>query len=240
MSTASHEALDVLAIGAHPDDVEIGCGGTVALLASQGYRVGIVDLTDGEPTPASPGPEVRLAEAQAAADCLGAAERVCLELPNRRLFDSPETSQSLAGHIRRCRPQLVIALGSKTPLASPDHWQTEQIVDAAIHIAATGAESTDEPPYQVEAVLYYALIFGSGAHPRAGFDLYVDISATLETKLAAIHCYKTQFPPHKQSIFPRVRSMAEERGISAGCDAAERLISPRPLISRDLMQTILA
>ncbi|MEM8865495.1 MAG: PIG-L family deacetylase, partial [Planctomycetota bacterium] len=53
--------LDVIAVGAHPDDVEIGCGGTVARLAEQGYRVGIVDLTDGEPTPASPGPEVRLA-----------------------------------------------------------------------------------------------------------------------------------------------------------------------------------
>ena len=59
--------LDVIAVGAHPDDVEIGCGGTLALLAAQGHRVGIVDLTDGEPTPRSSGPAERLAEAAAAA-----------------------------------------------------------------------------------------------------------------------------------------------------------------------------
>jgi LmbE family N-acetylglucosaminyl deacetylase len=57
------EPLDVIAVGAHPDDVEIGCGGTLAVLAAQGYRVGIVDLTDGEPTPRSSGPAERLAEA---------------------------------------------------------------------------------------------------------------------------------------------------------------------------------
>ena len=58
--------LDVIAVGAHPDDVEIACGGTLAKLVQQGYQVGIIDLTDGEPTPESPGPEVRLAEAKRA------------------------------------------------------------------------------------------------------------------------------------------------------------------------------
>ena len=59
--------LDVIAVGAHPDDVEIACGGTLAKLSRQGYRVGIIDLTDGEPTPNSPGPLIRLEEARAAA-----------------------------------------------------------------------------------------------------------------------------------------------------------------------------
>ena len=63
--------LDVLAVGAHPDDVEIGCGGTLARLVQQGYRVGIVDLTDGEPTPGSPGPETRLQEAREACGQMG-------------------------------------------------------------------------------------------------------------------------------------------------------------------------
>ena len=80
--------LDVIAVGAHPDDVEIACGGTLAKLVRQGYRVGIVDLTDGEPTPGSPGPEVRLAEGAAGAEALGVQVRVTLDLPNRRLFDS--------------------------------------------------------------------------------------------------------------------------------------------------------
>ena len=81
------EPLDIIAVGAHPDDVEIGCGGTLAKLSRQGYRVGIVDLTDGEPTPLSPGPESRLEEAAAAARILGVHMRQTLALPNRRLFD---------------------------------------------------------------------------------------------------------------------------------------------------------
>ncbi|NDH95077.1 MAG: LmbE family protein, partial [Planctomycetia bacterium] len=75
------EPLDVIAVGAHPDDVEIGCGGSVARLVDQGLRVGIVDLTDGEPTPRSSGPEQRLAEARAAAAVLGVVHREQLGFP---------------------------------------------------------------------------------------------------------------------------------------------------------------
>ena len=73
MAETPEPELDLIAVGAHPDDVEIACGGTLARLARKGYAVGIVDLTDGEPTPHSPGPEVRLAEAQRAAEILGVA-----------------------------------------------------------------------------------------------------------------------------------------------------------------------
>ncbi|MCA9221463.1 MAG: PIG-L family deacetylase, partial [Planctomycetales bacterium] len=73
--------LDVIAVGAHPDDVEIACGGSLAKLVKQGYKVGIIDLTDGEPTPNSIGPEVRLEEARKAAETLGVHQRVTLELP---------------------------------------------------------------------------------------------------------------------------------------------------------------
>ena len=83
--------LDVIAVGAHPDDVEIGCGGTLALLAARGLRVGIVDLTDGEPTPRSSGPDERLAEAAAAARVLGVVHRENLDFPNRRLLDRKST-----------------------------------------------------------------------------------------------------------------------------------------------------
>ena len=99
-----HSQLDVIAVGAHPDDVEIACGGTLAKLVKQGYKVGIIDLTDGEPTPGSPAPEVRLAEAKRAAEVLGAAVRVTLDLPNRRLFDSFEARVLLAKEFRKYRP----------------------------------------------------------------------------------------------------------------------------------------
>ena len=132
MSHMDEANLDVMAVGAHPDDVEIACGGTLARLAKQGYRVGIVDLTDGEPTPASPGPEVRLAEARAAAEVLGAKVRVTLDLSNRRLFDTFEARVALAKQFRKYRPRLVIGLGERTPLASPDHWQARQITEAGV------------------------------------------------------------------------------------------------------------
>ena len=121
MSVQLPEPLDVIAVGAHPDDVEIAIGGTLAALVRQGYRVGIVDLTDGEPTPGSPGPEVRLAEAQRAAQILGVQVRETLDLPNRRLFDCFEARVELAKVFRRYRPKIVLGIAGKTPMASPDH-----------------------------------------------------------------------------------------------------------------------
>ena len=132
MASAVYPPLDVIAVGAHPDDVEIACGGTLAALVDAGYQVGIIDLTDGEPTPLSPGPDVRLAEAKAAGEALGVHLRTLLHLPNRRLFDSFEARVKLAIEFRKHRPRLVIGLGDRTPMASPDHWQAMQITDAAV------------------------------------------------------------------------------------------------------------
>ena len=86
--------LDVIAVGAHPDDCEIGCGGTLASLAQSGLSVGIIDLTDGEPTPNCDDPAIRIEEANEAAKALGLTKRIILELPNRRLFDSFEAMKA--------------------------------------------------------------------------------------------------------------------------------------------------
>jgi LmbE family N-acetylglucosaminyl deacetylase len=235
------DQLDVIAVGAHPDDVEIGVGGTLAALVRQGYRVGIIDLTDGEPTPASPGPEVRLAEAVAAAKILGVQYRKTLDLPNRRLFDSFESRVALAKEFRKFRPRLVIGLGEKTPLASPDHWQTVQIVDAAVFYARLTKwdEHFDHlPPHIIAGQLYYTLLATSPA-PLAGLAHVVsDISATLDVKLASIRCYATQFPPAKEHVFARVRALAEQHGVAAGFAAGELLGSPRVLGTREVMRTL--
>ena len=130
--TVTEDKLDVIAVGAHPDDCEIGCGGILASLVKQGLRVGIIDLTDGEPTPRCPSPEVRREEAERAAETLGLAKRVILDLPNRRLFDSFEARVLLACQFRRFCPSMVLGLGNRTPMASPDHWQARQITDAAV------------------------------------------------------------------------------------------------------------
>ena len=233
--------LDVIAVGAHPDDVEIGCGGILAKLVEQGHRVGIVDLTDGEPTPGSRGPEQRMAEAALAAERLGIHERITLDLPNRRLFDNFESRVALAKVFRSRQPRLVIGLSEKTPMASPDHWQAMQIIDAAIfysRLTKWDNEFDGLPPHKISGQLFYRLQFYSLEPPELGNEFVVDISSTFEQKMSSIKAYESQFPPEKQSIFLRVENMNRYWGQSAGFEAGELLSSPRTLGVTDLMGSL--
>jgi bacillithiol biosynthesis deacetylase BshB1 len=236
------EPLDVIAVGAHPDDVEIAVGGLLAKLVLQGHRVGIVDLTDGEPTPASPGPEVRLQEAQAAAEILGVHAREQLDLPNRRLFDDFDSRIALAKVFRRYRPKLVLGIAGKTPMASPDHWQAMQITDAAIFYSRLTKwdEKFDHlPVHTVAKQMWYPLGFSSLGVLQSPGAFVVDISDTLEKKLASVRAYQTQFPPAKQRVFHLVESQARLLGTSAGFAAGEMLIPATALGISDLMEAIL-
>lgn len=233
--------FDVVAVGAHPDDVEIACGGTLAQLGKLGYRTAIIDLTDGEPTPNSPSPEVRLAEATRAAEVLGVDERITLDLPNRRLFDTFDGRVALAKELRRLRPRVVIGFGDKTPMASPDHWQAMQLTDAAVFYARlTKWDETFDglPVHHVEKQLYFRLAFEPQTLDGYPNHLTCDISDTLETKLNSIRCYETQFPSSKQYVFERVEAAARLTGAAAGFEAGEVFVNVRPFGSRDLMKTL--
>ena len=235
------EPLDVIAVGAHPDDVEIACGGTLAQLVRQGYRVGIVDLTDGEPTPLSPGPEVRLAEARTAAGVLGVHHRETMPLPNRRLFDGFEARVELAKIFRRYRPRVVLGIADKTPMASPDHWQAMQITDAAVFYARL-TKWDDEfdylPVHIIARQVWYPLGFQNlGGLNRPG-QFVVDISDTLDVKLESIRAYETQFPPTKERVYRLVESYSRLLGTSAGFEAGELFFSATTLGVKDLVQTV--
>ena len=225
------EPLDVIAVGAHPDDVEIGCGGTLASLAKQGYRVGIVDLTDGEPTPLSPGPEVRLAEAAEAAKILGVAVRENLDFPNRRLFDGYEVRVALAKVFRRYRPKLVLGIADKTPLASPDHWQTVQITDAAVfysRLTKWDAEFDNLPVHRVTNQMWYPLRL-KGLPERSSDRFVVDISDTIALKLDSVRAYKTQFGQREEQILKLVESQAGMLGTASGFEAGEMFYTLNPV-----------
>jgi N-acetylglucosamine malate deacetylase 1 len=240
MST-EFQQLDVMAVGAHPDDIEIACGGTIAALVDAGYKVGIIDLTDGEPTPLSPGPDARLAEAKAAGEALGVHLRTLLHLPNRRLFDSYEARLKLAIEFRKHKPKLVIGLGDRTPMASPDHWQAMQITDAAVfysRLTKWDDQFDNLPPHTIQRQLYCMLGSPLAGAPIPGGQVVVDISNTLAKKLAAIRCYKSQFPPEKEHLFERLDAADRYLGRSAGVVAAELLISPRPVVIKNLMQSL--
>lgn len=229
--------LDVIAVGAHPDDCEIGCGGTLAALAKQGYAVGIVDLTDGEPTPGCDDPAIRRQEAEAAAKQLGIAKRIILDLPNRKLFDDFESRVALAKVFRRHRPDLVLGIGGKTPLASPDHWQAAQITDAGIfysRLCKWDSYFDGLPVHRIQRQLYYSFFYETEWSGVGSREFVFDISDTLDRKLASVKCYATQFPPEKQQVFSRVTIMAQAIGQSVGVAAGEVLTSTQTLATNDL------
>ena len=232
--------LDVIAVGAHPDDCEVGCGGTLAVLAQQGLSVGIIDLTDGEPTPGCDDPKIRLAEAQAAAAKLG-VHRIVLDMPNRRLFDSFEARVALAKQFRIYRPKLVLSLNNKTPMASPDHWQAAQITDAAVFYSRLSKWDQyfgDLPVHVISRQLYYHLFFEDEWSGLGAKQFVHDITSTIELKLDSVRCYATQFPPAKEYVYHRVRSIAGAVGATAGFEYGEVLTSIRAIGSNDLMTTL--
>ncbi|MFO0960341.1 MAG: PIG-L family deacetylase [Isosphaeraceae bacterium] len=237
-SDPTSDPLDVIAVGAHPDDVEIACGGTLARLVDLGYRVGIVDLTDGEPTPRSAGPDVRRAEALRAAEELRVQYRANLNLPNRRLFDSFEARVALAAEFRRHRPRLVIGFGGKTVMASPDHYQAMQITDAAVFYSRLS--KWDEyfgglPTHSVTNQLSFPIAFHALDLPSSAGYIVADIGGTLDRKLRAISAYETQFPPEKRRILGAVESMNRYHGMTAGFEAGELFLTYRTIGVEDLV-----
>jgi LmbE family N-acetylglucosaminyl deacetylase len=223
--------LDFVAVGAHPDDVEIACGGTLAHLAQKGYRVGIIDLTDGEPTPLSPGPEVRMAEARRAAEVLGVSLRINLNLPNRRLFDSFEHRVALA--------KVVVGFGGRTVMASPDHYQAMLITDAAVFYSRL--TKWDEyfdglPPHTISNQLSFPIALHSLELPESSGYLVSDIGDCLEKKLRSIACYETQFPAGRKRVFGVIEAMNRYHGQISGFEAGEIFLTYRAVGTDDLMR----
>lgn len=234
----SPQSLDVLAVGAHPDDVEFACGGTLAKLTRQGYRVGIIDLTDGQPTPYCDDVTVRLKESVRAAQVLGVDVRVQLNLPNRSLMDGVVARIALARQFRFWRPRIVIGFGERTPMHSPDHWQAGQITDAAVFYSRLCRWEEYFPGLPVHAIrqqLYFRMAWEPSASAQG---LLVNIGDTLETKLAAVAAYASQFD-HKPAMAGRIRAAAMAQGAAAGCDAAESFLAAQAFAVEDLVETVL-
>jgi bacillithiol biosynthesis deacetylase BshB1 len=178
--------LDLLAIGPHPDDVELLCGGTLAVCADRGRRVGILDLTLGES--ASRGTvEARQAEAARAAAILGAAHRENLGLPDTGIVNDPPTRERLARAIRRLQPQVVIAPAIKG--RHPDHTAAAQLVRDACFVAGLRNVAPDVPAHRPRKVVHAIAYREDYEKPT----FVVDVTAGWERKRAAIGCYESQF-----------------------------------------------
>jgi bacillithiol biosynthesis deacetylase BshB1 len=176
--------VDVLAIGAHPDDVELFCGGIVLVLAVRGYSVGVVDLTRGEK--ASHGtPEERAREADAASAELGCAWRENLELPDGELAATTEHIAAVVGVLRRRRPEIV--LSPWTSDRHPDHVVASEIATRAVFFAGVQRFAPDAGERFVpRQLLYYSM------RHRMTPSFVVDTSSVAARKAHAIACYQSQ------------------------------------------------
>ncbi|NIL96274.1 MAG: bacillithiol biosynthesis deacetylase BshB1 [Planctomycetales bacterium] len=188
--------VDVLAIGPHPDDAELGMGGAILHFKAQGLRVGVLDLTDGEPTPHG-SLEVRAQETAAATAILKLDWRENLGLPNRRLEATLEARAALAGVIRRLRPRWLFA-----PYwvdAHPDHLAATQLVEAArFWSKLTKSDLPGEPHHPQRIFHYYGVHLKLAIQPA----FVLDISQHWEQKLAAIRCYQSQFVTGRSTTPP--------------------------------------
>lgn len=236
----SHGTLDLVAVAPHPDDLEITCGGTLAKLVKQGYRVGIIDLTSGEPTPRG-SDEIRKSEAETARQILGVHVRINLGLPNRILMDSPEARFRLGAELRRLQPRIVITTAGRTPAASPDHHQGHLLAEASrFYAQLTKWDDRFEgtAPYRVPHLVYAPFPFD--AEQRQWHSTFIiDISDTMEQKLAAIRCYASQFDDAR---FDKVRHFVSGAnafmGSRCGFMYGEQFALPHPVGGGDLVQIV--
>jgi bacillithiol biosynthesis deacetylase BshB1 len=214
--------LDYLFIAPHPDDAELGAGGTILLLQAQGARVGVLDLTDGEPTPHG-SPEIRRRETEAASAVLGLAYRGNLGLPNRRLEADLESRARLAGALRQLRPGVLFAPYWED--SHPDHVAASALVDAARFWSKLTRTDLPGEPHYPRKILYYFSIH-LRVHPRPSFVL--DVSAHLETKLKALACYRSQLiegrPTTPPTLLDDLRDRARYWGWSIGTTYGEPFV----------------
>src|SRR5438128_4788415 len=192
----SYPALDYLVIAPHPDDAELAAGGTMLLLKAQGASVGVLDLTDGEPTPYG-SPEVRRLETEAASALLRLDWRGNLGLPNRALTADLDARRRLAGMLRRLRPRFLLAPYWED--AHPDHVAASALVDAARFWAKLTKTDLPGTPHFPQRIFYYFSVH-LRLHPRPSFVL--DISSFLEAKMRAVACYRSQFIEGRSSTPP--------------------------------------
>jgi N-acetylglucosamine malate deacetylase 1 len=232
------DSVDLLAFGPHPDDLEIGLGGTLAKHAALGHSVGLCDLTAGEM--GSNGTiDERLAEAEAARAVLGARWRVNLRWPDRGIGQTPDHVRLAARTIREARPRTVAI-----PYWSdrhPDHVAASQVLTEAVFSARLRRFDAGADPWSTERVCYYFI--NDSAPP----SFVVDVSDHYVSKREALACHRSQFSTHASGstatrlTSPLFQQLVESRdaqfGALAGVRFAEGLIVRDPIVLPHLFKT---
>lgn len=186
MEAAQSLQLDILAIAAHPDDIELSVGGTLIKLGRLGYKTGVLDLTRGEAGTRGT-PEIRAAEAERAAELLGLSVRENLDLGDARIWANEESRVKLVRVLRRLRPRVVFTQFWEDP--HPDHAHTSQLVREACHVSGLAKYDGEagQERWRPSCIAYF--LFPRTIAP----SFIVDISETSQRKWEAIRAHASQF-----------------------------------------------
>jgi bacillithiol biosynthesis deacetylase BshB1 len=207
-SAGIEKPLDILAIAAHPDDVEQTCGGTLIRMAELGYRTGVLDLTAGDMGSRGT-PEIRLTEADAAAREMLLAWRGNMRLPDARLENTVSVRMSLAAEIRALRPRVVIL--PYWEARHPDHYRASEMGFEACFLAGLKKLDEETQPHRPAKILYSSL------YANVTPSFVVDISAQFERRMAALFAYDSQYgeQPQGADLFPQQQEIRERLGAIA-------------------------
>ncbi len=233
------DVVDLLVFGPHPDDLELGLGGTIARHVAHGHRVGLCDLTAGE-MGSNGTVEERLLEAQAASTVLGAAWRENLRLPDRGLGSDPAQVRAVVELVRRTRPRTIAV-----PYWSdrhPDHVAASHLLTEAIFNSGLRRYAAAGDPWRPEWSCYYFI------NDSAPASFVVDVSDQYDLKRRALACYVSQFQPAGgDAVFTRLtqpsfRQLIESRdaqfGALAGVAYAEGVVVKEPVMRPHLLRTL--
>ncbi len=217
--------MNILAVGCHPDDLEIGCGGTLARCASRGDRVTMCVCANGNLGHAILMPDelrrVRAAEVQAAASVLGVSEAVMLDANDLEVDSrNPQLTNKLVNLIRRVQPDMIIAHSPDDYMR--DHVEASKLVFDASFTASIPHYDTETPGVaEIVPIYYMDNLAGVNFLPTE----YVDVSATVEQKLSALDCHESQVKWMRDhdgiDFLDFVRTTAKFRGLQCGCAYAE-------------------
>ncbi len=233
--------LESVAFGAHPDDIELCCAGTLIKLASKGYKTGVISLTRGE-LGTRGSPEIRNQEFQEAAGIMGLSAHKMLDLPDGNVSVSWENKLKIIREIRDYQPKIVFAPYWED--RHPDHANTSTLVREAAFLAGLKKIDTDQEAHRPSRVIYYQCWFEFQP------SFVVDITECHDRKLKAIQAYKSQFHHPEKSQFGDDKTLisapqfletiitrAKHYGISIGTTYGEAFLVREPLRLDDLVSS---
>lgn len=233
--------LDILAFGAHPDDVELSCAGTLAMQVSKGYKCGIVDLTRGEMGTRGT-PEIRAQEALKAAEILGIGIRENLGFKDGLFSNDTDHQIEVVKMIRKYQPEIIIANAPAD--RHPDHGRAAELIKTAAFLAGlkkmeTKLNGEPQAAYRPRLILHY--IQFQNLQP----DVIVNITAHIDTKLEAVKAYSSQFynPGSKEpatvistkNFLDSIVYRAQDMGRLIGTEYGEGFLTSQNIGTDDLM-----